>query len=129
MKKLIAALIVAAAFAVPCAEATFFPEVLTPGSDITVVGSYDVFVTGEMAAMTVFYVKGNKLDVAGILTVGDAGGQITLPLANPIDRVIIQVDTRGLPTSSFVALVSQGGVNKGQITVNREGQLVFDVAP
>ena len=73
-----------------------------------------------------------KLEVAGILTVAtntSPEGEITLPLGSAVDRVIIQVDMQRV-LSTFVIIVSQGGVEKGRgFLTGENGQLVFDVAP
>ena len=122
MKIVILAVLVAGFVVVPTVEARYFGP-LQPELDYSITVSNEIN-AGRCTATAILVTNSGTMGVDYVLIYPDV---VTENHAIPTDviRLIILIDADGV--HACTALVSQADINVGQIQVQSEGRLVFDV--
>ena len=121
MKRVLIALLVATALAVPDARAAF-EGVLRPGMQTTITLS----APGNSAAATILTARKRKVAVLGLLTTPPFGMAQFSGLLPNVQRVIIKVNVP--PQGSATLHVVQGTIET-QVGVSQDTEFVYDVTP
>jgi hypothetical protein len=133
MKKSLLALLVAAAFVAPVAEAMFFGKTFTLAPNST--WKLDVAPSagnGSGTAVTVLAVQGTTLGVLDNLTIAN-GGSISRSyksVAKGVDRIVITFDQPNQTSTTTVKITQDDPPNKFELPVlGDHGVWVIDVVP